>query len=130
MTRSLTGRTDRGQARAFARPRRTLRRAGFSLLELIAVVTILGIIAAVVIPRISSSSVVAGKKADEQSAAEMRSALERHFFDSGAYPDVATAELAATELVTDGYLHSVPAWKEHTAAYDKATGKITLTVTP
>ena len=117
MTRSLTGRTGRGRT----------RRTGFSLLELIAVVTILGIIAAVVIPRISSSSTNAKAKADEQSAAEVRTALERHFFEVGAYPDHATAAAAATELVTDGYLHAAPVWQGHTAAYDKDTGKLTLT---
>ena len=127
MTRSLTGRTDRGQARAAARPRRTSRRAGFSLLELIAVVTILGIIAAVVIPRISSSSTAAKMKADQQTAAELRSAVERHYFEHGAFP----ANYA--ELVTDGYLHSAPSWQYYgvetgkTEAYDSSTGKITLT---
>lgn len=125
MTRSLTGRMDRGQARAAARPRRTLRRAGFSLLELIAVVTILGIIAAVVIPRISSSSTTAGVQADQQSAAEMRSALERYRFDTGAYPTGTDAAAAAAELVTNDYLHSAPVWQEHTAAY--ADGRVTLT---
>lgn len=125
MTRSLTGRTDRGLTRAASRSRLTRRRAGFSLLELIAVVTILGIIAAVVIPRISSSATSAGVKADQQSAAEMRSALERYKFDTGAYPTGTDAAAAATVLVTNDYLHSEPVWQEHTAAY--AAGKITLT---
>ncbi|NNJ26265.1 type II secretion system protein [Alienimonas chondri] len=125
MTRSLQGQADRGQTRAAVRSGRTNRRAGFSLLELIAVVTILGIIAAVVIPRITSSATTAGQQADQQSAAEMRSALERYRFDTGAYPTGTDAAAAATTLVTDGYLHSEPVWQEHTAAY--ASGKVTLT---
>ena len=125
MTRSLTGRTDRGQARAAAGSRGARRRKGFSLLELIAVVTILGIIAAVVIPRITSSSTTAGVKADQQSAAEMRSALERYKFDTGAYPTGTDAAAAATVLVDADYLHSAPVWQQHTAAY--ADGKVTLT---
>ena len=127
MTRSLTGRTDRGQARVSRRPRRTPLRSGFSLLELIAVVTILGIIAAVVIPRISSSSTTAKMKADRQTAAELRSAVERHYFETGDFP----ADYA--ELVTDGYLHAAPTFQYYgvetgkTEAYDDTTGKITLT---
>ncbi|MEM9700963.1 MAG: prepilin-type N-terminal cleavage/methylation domain-containing protein [Planctomycetota bacterium] len=128
MTRSLTGRTDRGQPCASRTPRRTRIRAGFSLLELIAVVTILGIIAAVVIPRITSSSTTAAMKADQQTAAELRSAIERHYFDAGAFP------ADYNELVTDNYLHAAPSWQYYTnasgsksQAYNNSTGKITLT---
>ena len=67
------------------RIQRTNRR-GFSLLELLAVVTILGVIAAVVIPRISSSKAAAQAEANRQNIAEINSAVERWYFDNGSFP--------------------------------------------
>ena len=66
-----------------ARKRRSL---GFSLLELLAVVTILGIIAVVVIPRIAVSSNTAKSNAQAQSVSEINGALERYYFDNGTFP--------------------------------------------
>lgn len=62
------------------------RRAGFSLLELLAVVTILGIIAVVVIPRISVSADTAKQNAHKQNIAEINAAVERWYFEKGEYP--------------------------------------------
>src|SRR5690349_149137 len=65
---------------------RRLQRRGFSLLELLAVVTILGIIAVVVIPRISVSSSTAKANANNQNKAEINSAVERWYFEKGTWP--------------------------------------------
>jgi prepilin-type N-terminal cleavage/methylation domain-containing protein len=65
---------------------RRLKRRGFSLLELLAVVTILGIIAVVVIPRISVSSATAKSNANNQNKAEINSAVERWYFEKGSWP--------------------------------------------
>lgn len=62
------------------------KRRGFSLLELLAVVTILGIIAVVVVPRISVSATTAKTKADLQNKAEINSAVERWYFEKGTWP--------------------------------------------
>ena len=62
------------------------RRGGFSLLELLAVVTILGIIAVVVVPRISVSSAKAKTEADKQNKSEINSAVERWYFSNGTWP--------------------------------------------
>ena len=61
-------------------------RRGFSLLELLAVVTILGIIAVVVIPRISVSSGTAKANAHSQNKSEINSAVERWYFNTGSWP--------------------------------------------
>jgi prepilin-type N-terminal cleavage/methylation domain-containing protein len=66
--------------------RKNARKRGFSLLELLAVVTILGIIAVVVVPRISVSSTTAKAKADTQNKAEINSAVERWYFEKGTWP--------------------------------------------
>lgn len=65
---------------------RRTRRFGFSLLELLAVVTILGIIAVVVIPRITVSAGTAKSNADAQNKAEINAAVERWYFEKGSWP--------------------------------------------
>lgn len=70
------------------------KRRGFSLLELLAVVTILGVIAAVVVPRISTSKVAAQKEANKQNLAEINSAVERWYFEKGTWPTNDLANIA------------------------------------
>jgi general secretion pathway protein G len=64
----------------------TFRRPGFSLLELLAVVTILGIVAVVVVPRISASSTVSKQHADNQNRSEINTAVERWYILKGSFP--------------------------------------------
>jgi len=61
-------------------------RPGFSLLEILAVVTILGIIAIVVVPRIWASSLRARSQADARNRADINLAVERWYFEKGAWP--------------------------------------------
>ncbi len=71
------------------------RRAGFSLLELLAVVTILGIIAVVVIPRISVSADAAKQNANKQNIAEINAAVERWYFEKGKYPKADLSDIGS-----------------------------------
>src|SRR5947208_898201 len=66
--------------------RNARKRNAFSLLELLAVVTILGIIAAMVIPRVTASATTAKHKVNEQNKSEINAAVERYYVDNGAYP--------------------------------------------
>ncbi len=66
--------------------KRKTRRNAFSLLELLAVVVILGIIALVVIPRINFSAATARENACFQNKAEINAAVERYYFDNGVLP--------------------------------------------
>ncbi len=59
---------------------------GFSLLELLAVVTILGIIAAMLLPRVNVSSDLAQAAADDKNIAEINSAVERYYLNTGNFP--------------------------------------------
>ena len=61
-------------------------RCGFSLLELLAVVTILGIIAAIIVPRVTVSSSNARQKVRDHHVATINSAVERYYIDTNGWP--------------------------------------------
>jgi len=65
---------------------KTSKRNAFSLLELLAVVVILGIIAAIVVPRVTVSADTARKRMNEHTAATLNSAIERYYVDIGSWP--------------------------------------------
>lgn len=65
----------------------TRKRRGFSLLELLAVVVILGIIAAIVVPRVSTSSTIAKQRVHEHNIATLNAAVERYFVNEGEWPN-------------------------------------------
>ncbi|HJN12539.1 MAG TPA: type II secretion system protein [Pirellulaceae bacterium] len=72
-------------------------RRGFSLLELLAVVTIMGIIAAIVVPRLTYSTTTAKQNGELQYRGDLNNAIEKYYFDRSAFPpDLDT-------LYTDGY---------------------------
>lgn len=68
-------------------------RLGFSLLELIAVVTIIGVIASLIIPRLTASASVAREKTCFHNRAEINSAVEIYSVENGSFP----ADIAALD---------------------------------
>ncbi len=100
---------------------RKSRRSAFSLLELLAVVVILGIIAMVVIPRINFSAATARENSCFQNKAEINGAVERYFFDNGVLPTL--VQLDDPTYFPDG----LPVCPETNAAYtlDGVTGRVT-----
>jgi prepilin-type N-terminal cleavage/methylation domain-containing protein len=101
--------------------KKNTRRHAFSLLELLAVVVILGIIAMVVIPRINFSAKTARENSCFQNKAEINGAVERYFFDNGAVPTLVQIDVVA--YFPDG----LPVCPETSAAYvlDGVTGRVT-----
>jgi general secretion pathway protein G len=71
------------------------RRRGFSLLELLAVVTILGIIAAIIVPRVSVSSSTAKTKVRDHHKATINAAVERFYVDNNTWPAADLSDIAA-----------------------------------
>ena len=65
---------------------RVYKRSGFSLLELLAVVTILGIIAAIIVPRVRVSSDSARNEVESHHKATINAAVERFYVDTGDWP--------------------------------------------
>jgi general secretion pathway protein G len=75
---------------------------GFTLLELLVVMTIIGILAAVAIPALRDSPQRAREAALKEDLFTMRSTIDQFHGDKGYYPpDLAT-------LVSKGYLRSIP----------------------
>src|SRR5262245_57854269 len=66
--------------------RNTTKRTGFSLMELLAVVTILGIIAAIIVPRVTVSSDTAKQKVNAHNKATINAAVERWYIEKGSWP--------------------------------------------
>lgn len=62
------------------------KKRGFSLLELLAVVTILGIIAAIIVPRVTVSSATAKQKVRDHHKATINAAVERYYIDNNKWP--------------------------------------------
>ena len=71
------------------------KKGGFSLLELLAVVTILGIIAAIIVPRVTVSSDTAKQRVRDHHKATINSAVERWYVDKGTWPANDLSDIAA-----------------------------------
>jgi len=71
------------------------RKSGFTLLELLIVVVILGVLAAVIIPRFTVSASEAKKSACAQNVANINTQVERWYFEKGSWPADNLSDIAA-----------------------------------
>lgn len=69
-------------------------------MELLAVVTILGVIAAIVLPRVAENSENAKARVCEHNCGQLNSAIERYYLDTGSWP---SADLNELGLVAGTY---------------------------
>ena len=89
-------------------------RRAFSLIELVIVVVIIGVLAAIAIPRMSSGADGAKNNAVKANLAVLRQAIELHKAEIGTYPTVADFVNSLTGETTQGgvtygpYLRTVP----------------------
>ena len=105
-----------------AAPKTTTR--GFTLLELIVVITILGILVAIALPNYKNSIVQAREAVLRENLYRLRDLIDQYQSDKGRYPESLEA------LVTDGYLRKVPEdpisrspWVEVPPEFDAASGE-------
>ena len=75
---------------------------GFTLIELMIVVAIIGILATLAVPSYQSSVVKAKEAALRQDLSTLRDVLDQHKADQGKYPPSLSA------LVAAGYLRGIP----------------------
>ena len=76
--------------------------AGFTLLELLVVMTIIGILAAIAVPALRDSPQRARESALREDLFTMRSVIDQYHGDKGVFPpDLQT-------LVSDGYMRKIP----------------------
>jgi general secretion pathway protein G len=74
---------------------RNQSRAAFSLMELLAVVTILGIIAALIVPRVVGGNDVAKEKSCLHNRTEINITVEQFYLHTGAWPANDLSDIAA-----------------------------------
>ncbi len=92
----------------------TQLRAGFSLMELLAVVTILGIIAAIIVPRVAISTDTAKAKINSHNKATINAAVERWYIEKSTWPANNLSDIGAdTSYFPDG----VPVNPTNNSAY-------------
>ena len=79
-----------------------MRERGFSLLELIVVMAIIGILVVYALPAYQDSTLRAKEAVLKEDLQHMRNAVEEYLTDRGVYPET------LDDLVAEGYLRQVP----------------------
>ncbi len=107
------------------RTAKSKRAQGFTLVELLIVVIILAILAAIIVPQFSASTNDAKAAALQSNLANMRSAIEFYFQEHGEYPgaNIATGATCVNgAAVTSGAANSEAALLAQLTRYTNADG--------
>lgn len=88
------------------RDRRPAER-GFTLIELMIVMTIMGILIAIAQPNLKSTIIRAKESVLKEDLFQMRDAIDQYYADNGKYPET-LEELINTEDQSRSYLRDIP----------------------
>ncbi|MFF2090423.1 prepilin-type N-terminal cleavage/methylation domain-containing protein [Paenibacillus sp. NPDC058174] len=83
---------------------------GLTLIELLAVLVIVGIIAAIAIPAIGGTIAKSKEKADEATEAMITDAALRYVIDLNV--SQTQSGVLISKLIADGYLNAAPKWND------------------
>lgn len=78
------------------------RESGFTLVEMLVVLFVIGIILAIAIPNLRTAGESAQLKADQANRRLISAQVEQYYLEHGSYPK------SVQTLVKEGYLQSVP----------------------
>src|SRR5246127_3448895 len=84
------------------KPAHARRTRGFTLIELVVVMAIMGLLLTIALPRYMHSIERGKEQVRLQNVAVMRDAIDKYYGDNGQYPDT------LDELVTKHYLRGIP----------------------
>ena len=119
---------------------RTNLRKGFTLIEILIVVVILGILAAVVIPQFTNAADDASVSSARTQLQTMRSQIELYRAQNGAYPSSNGSNAGSDQdsngsqdqwddMIAEGYMRSSPSWPANfSESYNATTGAFGLTL--
>jgi len=82
--------------------RRTQNNKGFTLIELMIVITIIGILANLAVPMYKTATIKAKEAVLKEDLYNFRHVIDQYYVDNGEYPE------SLSTLVEKGYLRSIP----------------------
>lgn len=107
--------------------RNKARRKGFSLIEVIAAVIILAVVATATVATIAPMREKSRRKLDEQNIASLNGTVQAYYMEIGAWPDRNLTRLKTQGYTTDTYQRT-PYGGYYT--FDAATGRVVNTNAP
>ena len=99
------------------------KRKGFTLVELLVVIIIIGILAAVAIPQFGDSSADAKKAALKENLRTIRNAVEKYYHDhTSAYPGVIATHKTTAAGTASAHATTAAAFLKQMTAYSNSAG--------